>query len=172
MEKNNIALPYSINEFYVNNNNDKFEKTLENNREEFDNICKAINDLNTLFKQIIKNFEDIPSKSGDFEYITHNLKLIFTPYEGQPIYGKQVFLSKEDISKLLFVRKITRYEYGTVRGKWGKKEIQRHAYETNIDSDNGKEKRGAECYKGFEWVSKNWLIYMSFKYILIHIKIL
>ena len=103
MEKNNIALPYSIKEFYVNNNNDKFEKTLENNREEFDNICKAINDLNPLFKQIIKNFEDIPSKSGDFEYITHNLKLTFIPYEGQPIYGKQVFLSEEEISKLPFI---------------------------------------------------------------------
>ena len=54
MEKNNIDLPFSIQEFYVNNNNDKFDRTLKNNKEEFDNICRAINDLNLLFKQIIK----------------------------------------------------------------------------------------------------------------------
>ena len=60
MEKNNIDLLYSIQEFYFNNNNDKFDRTLKNNKEEFDNICRAINDLNPLFKQIIKNYEDIP----------------------------------------------------------------------------------------------------------------
>lgn len=54
MEKNNIDLPFSIQEFYVNNNNDKFDRTLKNNKEEFDNYCRAINDLNLLFKQIIK----------------------------------------------------------------------------------------------------------------------
>jgi len=54
LEKNNNDLPFSIQEFYVNNNNDKFDRTLKNNKEEFDNICRAINDLNPLFKQIIK----------------------------------------------------------------------------------------------------------------------
>ena len=54
MEKNNIDLPFSIQEFYVNNNNDKFDRTLKNNKEEYDNIYRAINDLNPLFKQIIK----------------------------------------------------------------------------------------------------------------------
>ena len=54
MEKNNIDLPDSIQEFYVNNNNDKFDRTLKNNKEEYDNIYRAINDLNPLFKQIIK----------------------------------------------------------------------------------------------------------------------
>ena len=53
MEKNNIDLPFSIQEFYVNNNNDKFDRTLKNNKEEY-NIYRAINDLNPLFKQIIK----------------------------------------------------------------------------------------------------------------------
>ena len=54
MEKNNIDLPFSIQEFYVNNNNDKFDRTLKNNKEEYNNIYRAINDLNPLFKQIIK----------------------------------------------------------------------------------------------------------------------
>ena len=54
MEKNNIDLHFSIQEFYVNNNNDKFDRTLKNNKEEYDNIYRAINDLNPLFKQIIK----------------------------------------------------------------------------------------------------------------------
>jgi hypothetical protein len=54
LEKNNIDLPFSIQEFYVNNNNDKFDRTLKNNKEEYDNIYRAINDLNPLFKQIIK----------------------------------------------------------------------------------------------------------------------
>ena len=43
MEKNNIDLPFSIQEFYVNNNNDKFYRTLKNNKEEYDRIKKQKN---------------------------------------------------------------------------------------------------------------------------------
>ena len=155
LQKNNIALPYSIQEFYVNNNNDKFDKTLKDNKEEFDSICKAIIDLHPLFKEIRKNYEEIPSKSGDFEKITHKLKLTFIPYEGKSIYGKPIILSQEEISKLPCKKQETRYEYGQVRGKSEKKEILLYEYETNIYiNKDGKEIRGTECYKGSRWVSK------------------
>jgi len=156
MQNNKIDLPSSIKEFYVNNNNKKFEKSLENNKDEFDDICKAISGLYPLFKEIRKNFEDIPSKSGDFEYITHNLKLTFIPYVGDPIYGKPVFLSKDEISKLPFVRtEPPRYEFGPVRSSCRKKEILRYEYVTKIYNKNGKEIRGAECFKGSRWVNIN-----------------
>ena len=41
MQQNNIDLPHSIQEFYVDNNNNKFERTIVKNKTEFDNICKA-----------------------------------------------------------------------------------------------------------------------------------
>ena len=41
MLQNNIDLPHSIQEFYVDNNNNKFERTIVKNKTEFDNICKA-----------------------------------------------------------------------------------------------------------------------------------
>ena len=156
MEENNIALPCSIKEFYVNNNNKRFQKSLENNKDEFDNICRAISDLGPLFKQIIKEYEDIPSKSGNFEYITHNLKLTFIPEVGKPIYGKPIFLSKDEISKYPFVRtEPPRYEFGPVRSSCRKKEILRYEYVTKIYNKNGKEIRGAECFKGSRWVNIN-----------------
>ena len=51
MQENNIDFPNSIQEFYVNNNNKKFEITIQNNKTEFDNICKTIKIMNPLFKK-------------------------------------------------------------------------------------------------------------------------
>ena len=48
MKENNIDLPDSIQEFYVENVNDKFERTVEKNKTEFDDICKAIKSMNPL----------------------------------------------------------------------------------------------------------------------------
>ena len=45
MENKKIALPYSIQEFYVDCNNKKFERTLSKNKTEFDDLCRAINHL-------------------------------------------------------------------------------------------------------------------------------
>lgn len=41
MQQNNIDLPHSIQEFYVDNNNNKFERTIVKNKTEFVNICKV-----------------------------------------------------------------------------------------------------------------------------------
>ena len=154
MQNNNIDLPYSIQEFYVNNNNDKFERTLKNNKDEFDKICTAIGELDPLFKEITKNYEDIKVKNGDFEKITHKLKLTFYPDKGDPIYGEPFILSEEEISKLPLLRQEPRYEYGPVRGKCGKKEILRYEYVTKIYNKDGKEIRGSECLKRSSWISK------------------
>lgn len=154
MQNNNIDLPYSIQEFYVNNNNAKFERTLNDNKDEFDKICEAIGKLDPLFKKIIKIYEDIKVKYGDFEKIIHKLKLTFYPDKGDPIYGEPFILSEEEISKLPLLRQEPRYEYGPVRGKCGKKEILRYEYVTKIYNKDGKEIRGSECLKRSSWISK------------------
>ena len=52
MQQNNIDLPHSIQEFYVDNNNNKFERTIVKNKTEFDSICKAKKNMNPLFSNL------------------------------------------------------------------------------------------------------------------------
>ena len=154
MQENNIDLPNSIQEFYVNNNNDKFERTIEKNKTEFDNICKAIKHMNPLFKKIKKyEFQEIDN-SGKFEKQIHKIKMTFIPYYGEPIYSNPIIVRVDELSKYPKLRVETRYEYGSVRGKCKNKEIERSKYETNIYLIDKKEVRGSECFKGTEWISK------------------
>ena len=154
MKENNIDLPDSIQEFYVENVNDKFERTIEENKTEFDDICKAIKSMNPLFKKINKHeFQEIDN-SGKFEKQIHKIKMTFIPYYGEPIYSKPIIVRVDELSKDQILRVERRYEYGSVRGKCKNKEIERSKYETNIYLIDGKQVRGSECFKGTEWISK------------------
>ena len=87
--------------------------------------------------------------------------MTFYPQKGDPINGKPFILSEEEISKLPLLRQESRYTYGPVRGKCGKKEILRDEYVTNIYIKDGKEISGSECFKGSKWISKkDWYIWI------------
>ena len=79
MENKKIALPYSIQQFYVDCNNKKFERTLSKNKTEFDDLCRAIKNCSPLFKEIKKNDYEEIEKSDSFEIKRYKRKLTFLP---------------------------------------------------------------------------------------------
>lgn len=155
MENKKIALPYSIQEFYVDCNNKKFERTLSKNKTEFDDLCRAIKNCSPLFKEIKKNDYEEVEKSGSFEIKRYKRKLTFIPYEGNQFTGEPILLKEEELSKFPIVERKTRHEYGSVRSNCTKKEIFRKTYETCIYNVEGKIVTGKECFKEGGWVPKN-----------------
>jgi len=154
MENKNIALPYSIQEFYVDCNNKKFERTLSKNKTEFDDICKAIKKCSPLFKEIKKkDYEEI-EKTDSFEKKRYKRQLTFVPYKGHQFTGEPFLLKEEELSKYPIIERKIRYEFGSVRSNCRKKEIFRKTYEKCIYNMEGQIVEGKECFKGEGWVPK------------------
>ena len=119
MENKKIALPYSIQEFYVDLK--KFERTLSKNKTEFDDLCRAIKNCFPLFKEIKKNDYEEIEKSDSFEIKRYKRKLTFLPYKGNQFTGEPILLKEEELSKYPIVERKTRHEYGSVRSNFTKK---------------------------------------------------
>lgn len=155
MYSKGIALPYSIKEFYVDCNNDKFERTILKNKKEFDNICYAIKNCSPMFKEIKKNDYQELDKTGKFEKNIHKRQMTFIPYKGNAFTGEPIILREDELCDSKIVNRETRYVYGQVISKCRKKKVHREKYETCFYEIDGQIVKGSECFKGAEWIEKN-----------------
>jgi GTPase Era involved in 16S rRNA processing len=151
MIQKNIEFPQTIDEYYVDND-DEDPENFDNNETEFGKILNKIKKTQPMFKDITKLEYDKVCDTETFPVKQTWRTIKFIDYDGN-IIKTSPFLSYEDEEnpnyEVIDVKK-RKYEIDT-KSDCGEVRIKYEYYEIKVYNVNGKAIEGKECYKGCGW---------------------
>lgn len=151
MRRKKIELPTSIDEFYVDNDNED-EDNYENNKIEYNKIFNKIKQIRPMFKNVTKSeYERVETEGLKFPVKQTWRKIQYIDYEDNKTSTSPYISYELEVANYKIVARRKRKEVLETESECGDVRIKYQYYETCIYDVDGKQVEGKECSKGTGW---------------------